>query len=270
MADSVASSTGTMLIQIVIVILGLVGLYYLYTYLFTSSTASFVAISKKSDAATVGGTTGIPIPKNSMPPIYQGGEFSISTWINITNWGYHNGINKSIIRIGGPTYDTVRIYLGGNAAQLMVRFDTRSSTTDTANMLLNTDNTFSKTATNFVPLTVATMPGSTAGSNGCDVLQMDMQRWVCLVVTVNGMTADVYMDGKLVRSCLLNNYVNVETGYNAKILDNGGFGGYISTTAIYGQALTPDIVYQMYMAGPEPVTNIMDYLTSFFSPSAAY
>jgi hypothetical protein len=270
MADSAASSTGTMLIQIVIVILGLVGLYYLYKYLFSSSTASLVVLSKKSNAATIGGTTGITIANNILPPIYQGGEFSISTWININNWGYQNGVNKSILRIGGDTYDTIRVYLGGAAAQLMVRFDTRSSTSDTANMLLNSDSTFSKTATNFVPVTVATMPGSNTGSNGCDVLQVDMQRWVCLVVVVDGMTADVYMDGKLVRSCLLNNYVNVDTGYKAKLLDNGGFGGYISTTAIYGQALTPDLVYQMYMAGPEPVTNVMDYLTSFFSPSAAY
>ena len=96
MADSAASSTATMLIQIVIVILGLVGLYYLYIYLFASSTASLVALSKKSNAATVGGTTGIIIPSNNMPAIYQGGEFSVSTWINVTNWGYQNGVNKSI------------------------------------------------------------------------------------------------------------------------------------------------------------------------------
>ena len=103
-----------------------------------------------------------------------------------------------------------------------------------------------------------------------------MQRWLHLVVSVNGMACDVYMDGKLVRSCPLPNYFNIDgTDYTAKILDNGlneqgGFGGAISTTVMYGKALTPDIVYQMYMATPEPVTNFLTYLTSFFSPTVAY
>jgi hypothetical protein len=58
--------------------------------------------------------------------------------------------------------------------------------------------------------------------------------------------------------------------FKLKMLDNGGFGGYISSTALYGQAMSPDLVYQTYMAGPEATTTFVEYLTSFFSPSAAY
>jgi len=145
----------------------------------------------------------------------------------------------------------------------MIRFDTGATHT-----LRNTPNIFA-----------ASQPFQSAildeDSGSCDILEIDMQRWIHLVVSVNGMACDVYMDGKLIRSCPLPNYFNIDTAYSAKILDNGaegqgGFGGAISTTTIYGKALTPDIVYQMYMASPEPVTNFLTYLISFFSPTVAY
>jgi len=266
MADN--ASIGTMIIQIIIVILGLVGLYYLYQYLFSSTTASVALITGKKDATTYG--TGLVVPGASIPPIYLGGTFSVSTWININNFGFHSGINKSILRIGGDNYDTLRIYLGPTASQLMVRFDTHQGASDTANKLAKNDGTFSTNSTNFVPQTIATMPMSSGGSNACDVLQIDLQRWVHIVVAVNGTMCDLYIDGKLARSCVLNNYFNVDTGYKAHILDNGGFGGFISTTTMYAQALSPDLVYQIYMATPEPITNFVSYLASFFSPTAAY
>jgi len=280
MAENAASSSskmGTMLIQVIIAILGLVGLYYLYTFLFSPSTTGAILISEKKNATSAGPIT---FPKSQLPPLYMGGEFAVSTWINITNWGYNNGVNKSILRIGGNTYDTLRIYLGGAAAQLMVRLDTHQPSTVTGataraanDFLANTDgqpqsaNTvFSNTATNVNPITVSSLTGygpnvitGIPSSNACDVLQIDMQRWLHLMVSVNGMTCDVYMDGKLVRSCLLDNYFNVDADYAVSILDNGGFGGFISTTALYGQAVSPDLVYQTYMAGPEPVTTFTQY-----------
>ena len=265
---SSSSSTGTLLIQGILAILGLVGLYYLYMYLFsTTEAASVTLVTGKQDA------TKLPFSKvdaKLLPPLYTGGQFAISTWIYVNSIGsFGAGKPSSIIRIGGATFDTIRIYLHGQAAQLMIKFDTGTGTTRTS--LSNTTNIFATAAT--VPTTLLNEDSGT-----CDILQIDMQRWIHLVVSVNGKTCDVYMDGKLVRSCVLPNYFNIDgTDYSAKILDDGaatpgqgGFGGAISTTRMYGKALTPDIVYQMYMASPEPVTNFVTYLTSFFSPSVAY
>jgi len=280
--------TGSMAVKVIFIILGLIGLYYLYIYLFGSSLSAAVILSEKLKA-----NESITIPTLSardLPPLYVGGEFAISTWINITNWGYKNGTNKSILRIGGNTRDTIRIYLGAKAPQLIIRLDTSqplstgtSSSTSTpagtvANTstlgLLNTGSGATSAATVFSTQTSTAPPETisdlTANKNECDVLQIDMQRWVNIVVSVNGMSCDVYLDGKLVRSCVLDNYYNVDTDYTLKMLDNGGFGGYISTTQMYGQALSPDIVYQNYMAGPEPTTTFLQYITSFFSPARAY
>jgi len=282
MADrEAASSTGTMLIQIVIVILGLVGLYYLYKFLYASDIASVALISGKQDAKLYGPKT---IGANAMPPLYKGGEFSISTWINITDYAHARANNKSIIRIGRDgTNDFIRIYLGAITPQLMVRFNVTGS--DLPNPVVTTTTTettppppvaFTETQTEIqtisttTPYTLNPTNGTDANSS-CDILQIDMQRWIHIVVCVNGMSCDVYLDGKLARSCPLPNYpAIVGQDYKAKILDTGGFAGYISTTNIYSQSLSPDIVYQSYMAGPEPVTNLFSYLYNFFSPSAAY
>jgi hypothetical protein len=58
-------------------------------------------------------------------------------------------------------------------------------------------------------------------------------------------------------------------GYSANLLSYGGFGGQISTTTMYDVALNPEQVYKNYMAGPEPITNIVDWLSSFFSPGVS-
>ena len=263
------------IIQIIILVLGLIGLYYLYIYLFSSTQGSAIIIQGKQNATNYGPKK---IDTNSIPPIYMGGEFTISTWINVNNWGFRSGANKSILRIGGNNFDTIRIYLSPIAAQLMIRFDTKqgSSTTASKDRLAISDNVLAQPATSMMPETYSSLTGNgTNSSNACDVLQIDMQRWVHLVVSVNGMTCDVYLDGKLVRSCLLDNYYNVDANYAVNILDDGkggagGFGGSISTTQIYGQALGPDAVYQSYMGGPEPAKNFLEYVVSFFQPSAAY
>jgi hypothetical protein len=285
MADSInsgsrASNGGAQIVQLILIILGLVGLYYLYLYLFSPSQSSAVLISGIQNATTIGPITA---SNAALPPIYLGGEFAVSTWINVNNWGFRPGMNKSIIRIGGNTFDSLRIYLSAATAQLMIKFDTQQapSAGKGGERLANPATDILGTATNMSPETYSTLTGTSSNnvyttgpaSNSCDILQIDMQRWIHLAVSVNGMTCDVYMDGKLVRSCLLDNYVNVDTAYQAVLLDDGsitgagGFGGSISTTQVYGSALTPDLVYQTYMAGPVPVNSWWSYVTSFFAPS---
>jgi hypothetical protein len=265
MAD--AAST---IIKVVMGILGLVGIYYLYRYLTESKKTSAIIISGKQDARTL---TIDSIATVNLPPLYMGGEFAISTWINVNDWNHAKGRNAPIIRIGNSeSFDTLRIYLGGSTAQLMIRFDTHQ--TESGEHYLSNNkptNLVSDASVVFSPnASILSGPPSPASTNACDVVHIDLQRWINLVVSVNGMTSDVYINGKLVRSCLLDNYYQVPSNYKLSVLGNGGFGGSISTTQIYGQALSPDKVYQDYILGPEPITNFWDYLTSFFTSSASY
>jgi hypothetical protein len=102
----------------------------------------------------------------------------------------------------------------------------------------------------------------------CDLPNLDLQKWVQVAISVNGRTVDVYIDGKLARSCVLPGLYRVDAGgYNADLLDYGGFGGFVNAVQMYNYALNPNTVYSMYMGGPSPITSIGAYLSSFFSPS---
>ena len=66
------------IIMVIIVVVGLVGLYYLYAYLFGAAAATSVIISKQQ-SAKLDPSAPIVVPSASLPPLYSGGEFSVST-----------------------------------------------------------------------------------------------------------------------------------------------------------------------------------------------
>jgi hypothetical protein len=85
----------------------------------------------------------------------------------------------------------------------------------------------------------------------CDISTFDMQRWVNVTVVLSGRTIDVYMDGKLARSCVTNSYYKVDpTGVSLKVADRGGFDGYINGVSAFNYPLSPADVYRIYQAGP--------------------
>lgn len=279
----------TLFIQGVVVILGLVGLYYLYQYLFSGGAISATSLLGAKQSANP--SQPLVVSASNMPPLYEGGEFSVSMWIYINNWTVRNGFSKHVLSIGGSTLDTLRIYLGPFTPTLQVRINSpNGSTPVTATAAAG--QTPEAAAAAAQPHLLGASVGSTATAVGagntkatvfttlqtgaslidgpslCDLPSVDMQRWVNVVVCVNNKTVDVYLDGKLARSCVMPNHYRVDGGgYAATLLDYGGFGGYISTVNMYNQALGPDTVYHAYMAGPQPISNFYDYLKSFFTPS---
>jgi hypothetical protein len=255
------------LIPVLLVFAGLVGLYYLYQYLFGPKAANSVSLISGSQKAHIDPSKPITITEDKLPQLYEGGEFTISTWIYIHNWSYRTGFNKSILSIGGPNFDTIRIYLGGNKPSLHVRLQTREKGGVPNGSNQSTGESLDKTTQNATFAILQTGSGLLDGSPLCDLPDVDIQRWVNITVAVNGKTVDVYMDGKLARSCVLPSFYKVDAGgYSANLLAYGGFGGEIATTMMWDTALNPEAVYRNYMAGPMPITNIFKWLASFFAP----
>jgi len=255
------ASAESMFIQGIIIIFCLVGLYYLYQYLFgTGGQSAINLIGSSKQTAQTNPARPIIVSSSGLPPLYEGGEFSISGWIYIQNWSYRQGFNKSIITIGGVgkgSFDTIRVALGATKASLLVRLSSMLQKLSSDDQFFDTLQTDS-----------GLLDGGSSGAGACDIQQVDSQRWVQFAISVNSSTVDTYIDGKLARSCVLNGTYKVDNaGYEARILDNGGFGGYISNMNAYNYALTPDMVYHQYMQGPMPITGILGYLQSFFTPS---
>jgi hypothetical protein len=218
-----------------------------------------------------------------LAPLYEGGEFTVSTWIYVSNWSYRAGKNKSIIRIGGNNFDTIRVYLGAHNPKLYVRLHTKENTmvmgstsaptaTATASQAPSTGVTAVQPenldiGSRSLLDTIQTESGLLDNLHTCDIPELPLQRWVNISIAVNGKTVDVYIDGKLSRSCVLSAPFRVDAGYNATVLEYGGFGGQIANTMMYDTALNPEEVYKNYMSGPEPITSIGGLLSNYFAPN---
>jgi hypothetical protein len=266
-ATTNSSSPLRRLIPVLLIFAGLIGLYYLYQYLFGFKTGNKYDLLTKKMVANIDPVKPITVTSENLPPLFEGGEFTISTWIYINNWSYRSGFAKSVLSIGGPNFDTIRIYLGGYKPKLNIRLHTRESGTVTTTNEISSES-LEKATQNATFNILQTDSGLTDSMQVCDLPEVDLQRWINITVAVNGRTVDVYLDGKLARSCVLPKMFKVDQGgYSANLLAYGGFGGQISTTTMYDAALNPEQVYKNYMAGPEPITNIGQWLASFFTPS---
>jgi hypothetical protein len=109
----------------------------------------------------------------------------------------------------------------------------------------------------------------------CDLPEIDMQRWTHLGVVLSGRMIDVYLDGKLSRSCITKSYYKVDpTGVNLKMLQKpntdgeNGFDGHISNVSLSNFPLTPSEIYRIYANGPFGTsTDVFTWTSSLFTGS---
>jgi len=86
-------------------------------------------------------------------------------------------------------------------------------------------------------------------NEGCDIKNIPLQKWVNIVYVLNNRTVDIYIDGKLERSCVLRGVPKLNNE-QLHVCDNGGFFGKISRLAYYKYAMKPDEVFKIYSRGP--------------------
>jgi hypothetical protein len=270
-ATTSAPATGAYVFRVIFLILGAFAIYYVYKTLFTAEIKRVVLIKDVFKAESDNKKPYL-FSRGIVPPIYEGGEYSVSMWIYINNFNYPTrSVNKGILTIGNVEDTdgtiTLGVYLDGNENTLHIRTSYAAA-----------DNTASGPAgvisgtlkyKDYTPLfTSANQIGDNTGNRECTVSPIELQRWVHLAFTLNGKTVDTYVDGKLARSCLLPSVFKVDPKYSILVANNGGFGGYLSGVVAYDYAINPEQVYRTYMAGPLGAIGVTDYLKSFFDPKS--
>jgi hypothetical protein len=83
----------------------------------------------------------------------------------------------------------------------------------------------------------------------CSVTNVPIQKWVNLVVSVYGRSMDLYIDGKLVRTCLLPGVASVNNNSNIYVTPAGGFDGWTSKFQYFPNSLNPQEVWNIYSKG---------------------
>lgn len=255
-------------VKIIFIILALVALYYLYQFLFTSSGLEGNTVITGIKPANP--KSPIILDPNTYPRMLEGGEYSVNMWMYISDWSVRNGRRKHVLTLGGSEFKTLTMYLGAYKNALAVRVHNKATgctvaESDTTSMTENLCNTVYASIFNEAGMSI----DDVTGIRPCDISDIPLQKWIQVTVVLNNTTCDVYMDGKLARSCILKSFFKVDAGsFKASFLENGGFGGYVSKSSFYNYALNPEQIWKLYMSGPSAEYGVYDYIRSLFDPTA--
>lgn len=151
----------------------------------------------------------------------EGLVFSYSLWIFIHDWNYKFNQWKSIFNKGSSMGDPNG---GSSRAPGMWLYPK----TNSLHARINT---------------------TEDANEGCDIKNIPLQKWVNIVYVLNNRTVDIYIDGKLERSCVLRG-VPILNDDPIHVAENGGFLGQIARFQYFRRALNPDEVYNIYSEGP--------------------
>ncbi len=83
----------------------------------------------------------------------------------------------------------------------------------------------------------------------CSVSNVPIQRWCNLLISAYGRTLDVYLDGKLVRTCVLPGVAKIDSSAPIYVTPLGGFSGWTSRFQYWSESADPQKAWNIYQAG---------------------
>jgi hypothetical protein len=174
-------------------------------------------------------------------------NFAYSVWFYINNWNYRYGEEKVIFgRMGamsGSGKGSVKGISGLDPCPAVVLGAVENNISISLGCY---------PGANQQPTT----PGGNTIVHTCSVANVPIQKWVNLVVSVYGRSMDVYIDGKLVRTCLLPGVASVNNNSNLYVTPQGGFEGWTAKLQYYPDSLNPQEVWNNYARGYSNWTNM--------------
>lgn len=202
------------------------------TSVVTGSDSSGDLLSSLHDA-----TTSMSIPGTSAPLSNQSqGAYGMQWWMFVKDWNYGYGKEKQVLVRPDPTNNAVM---------------------NPSVSLHPTDNTL-KVSVSVFPTGHGSSKAEPAPATGsgastddvfiCEVPNIPLQSWFSVSITVFGKNLDIYIDGKLVKSCMLPGVPKPAIG-DISVSPNGGFSGYMCNIYQYPRMLTPGDAMNFFAAG---------------------
>jgi hypothetical protein len=85
--------------------------------------------------------------------------------------------------------------------------------------------------------------------HNCGIANVSIQKWCNFLLSVYGRTLDLYLDGKLVRTCVLPGVAKVDSQAPVYVTPMGGFSGWTSRFQYWPEATNPQKAWDIYKAG---------------------
>lgn len=221
-------------LSIVITIVVIVLIFMLLRYLFTDPyTLQNVQDGKSTSTISASSlaTNGSNVPSSN---------FAYSIWFYINDWNYRYGESKVIFgRMGAMSKKGKGSIDGVNGLDPCP-----------AVVLGAIENNVSVSLGCYPGVDQApTTPGGNTVVHTCTVANVPVQKWVNLTLSVYGRTMDLYIDGKLVRTCLLPGIASINNNANIYVTPSGGFDGYTAKLQYYPNSLNPQEAWNIYAKG---------------------
>jgi hypothetical protein len=207
----------------------IVVIYVVYTYVFLDSTSNVLYSGGNARNSTQIAASKIPGNKNSV-------DFTYSVWIYIKDWQYRYGDQKVIFKrtrteTGGEKKDYVNVSLGGSTNRLDVVIGTGSP---------------------------GSVDNAMVNSTTMSIENIPIQRWCHIMVSTNNRAIDIYIDGKLVKTGILDRppfmtnieKVPIDVCPKKAGSDEAGFEGEISKFRYISRTINPREAYEIYREGP--------------------
>jgi hypothetical protein len=194
----------------------------LYNWL-TGSAGSGDLLPKLQDATKQSLISGTSAPLSSDTQ----GAYGMQWWMFVKDWNYGFGKEKVVLSRADPTNQNVlnpKVSLHPTDNTLVV----------SVSVFPDSEGSAGKTE----PAPAASGGSSTDDVFTCEVPNIPLQAWFSVGVSVFGRNLDIYIDGKLVKSCFLPGVPKPATG-DITLSPSGGFSGYLCNFNYYARMLTP-------------------------------
>jgi hypothetical protein len=174
------------------------------------------------------------IPAGNAPS--AGNSYGMQWWMFVNDWNYKFGQDKHVI-----------------------------SRHDSTNYSIMNPEVSMHPTDNSLKISISVFPDSSGGSSKaqpapaghssatddvfiCEVPNIPLQTWFSVSMSVFGRNLDVYINGKLVKSCLLTGVPKPAVG-DVSLNKDGGFSGYLCGFYHYTRMLQPNDAQAFYSAG---------------------
>jgi hypothetical protein len=167
-------------------------------------------------------------------------NFCYSVWIYVNDWNYRYGENKIIFIRGTDDKPCPKVELDKTQNNLNVTMAIHPGSNSGPKLGDVLDKVSHK---------VSGSDAHQTQTHSCTVNNIPIQKWVNILVTGRGRTVDIYLDGKLVRTCLLPGVPVINSGSPVKLTPDGGFAGETNRFQFWPEACSPQKAWDIYAAG---------------------
>lgn len=220
----------SIVITVVVIVFILILLKYIFTQPYTLQNMQSGQTASTISATSLA-TNGSSVPSSN---------FAYSIWFYVNNWNYRYGEPKVIFgRMGSVSGQGTGSISGINGLD------------PCPSVVLGA-------VENNISISLGCYPGAnqsptTAGGSTvvhtCSVDNVPIQKWVNLSMSVYGRSMDIYIDGKLVRTCLLPGVASINSSANIYVTPLGGFDGWTSKLQYFPNSINPQEAWNIYTQG---------------------